>query len=142
MFAAIGAALHQDASLPVVRRYQAAEATQAVAVDGVFFYAIANAAIGKYRIATGERVAGWRDEANGGVRHLNSGVVVGKALYCAHSNYPDTPMVSSIEVFDTKTLSHLRSIPLPGGFGSATWLAKRRGDWWVTFAHYAGKGGE
>ena len=142
IFAGIVAALHQDAPLPVARRYKAAEATQAVAVDGAFFYAIANAAIGKYRIATGERVTGWQDEPGGRVRHLNSGVVIGAELYCAHSNYPETPMVSSIEVFDTKTVSHRRSIPLPGGFGSATWLAKRGGDWWVTFAHYAGKGGE
>ena len=136
------AAAHQDDPLPAVRRYKAAEATQAVAVDGTFFYAIASSAIGKYDLATGERAAAWQEAPGGPVRHLNSGVVIGGELYCAHSNYPETPMVSSVEVFETKTLRHLRSVPLPAGFGSATWLATRDGDWWVTFAHYAGKGGE
>lgn len=128
--------------MTAVRRYKAAEATQAVAVDGAFFYAIASAAIGKYDVSTGERAAGWQEASGGRVRHLNSGLIIGDELYCAHSNYPETPMASSIEVFDTRTVTHLRSIPLPGGFGSATWLAPRDGDWWVTFAHYAGKGGE
>ena len=136
------AAVNQDDSLPTVRRYKAAEATQAVAVDGAFFYAIGSAAVGKYELATGERAAEWHEAPGGRVRHLNSGVVIGGELYCAHSNYPQTPMASSVEVFDTDTLTHRRSVPLPGGFGSATWLAQRDGDWWVTFAHYAGKGGE
>jgi hypothetical protein len=26
-------------------------------------------------------------------------------LYCAHSTYPDVPMVSSIEIFETDTLA-------------------------------------
>ena len=50
-------------------------------------------------------------------------------------------MVSSIEVFDAARLSHVRSIPLPGDIGSATWIDRSGGAWWVTFAHYAGKGG-
>src|SRR5688572_18233801 len=92
----------QEEPLQVVRRYKAAEATQAVAVHGTFFYAIASAAIGKYNLSNGERAAGWQEASGGRVRHLNSGVVIGGELYCAHSNYPETPMVSSIEVFDTR----------------------------------------
>ena len=126
----------------VIRRFPAAEATQGVAVDGRYFYAIASAAIGKYDKKTGERIGGWQGTKGGRVAHLNGGIVVGNRLYCAHSNYPRTPMVSSIEVFETGSLRLLRSIALPRGRGSATWILQADGDWWVTFAHYAGKGGE
>jgi hypothetical protein len=125
----------------VVRRFSAPEANQAVAVDSDFFYAIDDAAIGKYDKRTGTRVGGWKDRS-GRVTHLNSGMVFGEQLYCAHSNYPDTPMVSSLELFETDRMAHLRTIPLPQGLGSATWADRVDGAWWVTFAHYAGKGGE
>ena len=125
----------------VVRRFHAAEANQGVAVDGNFFYAIDGAAIGKYDKRSGARVGVWSD-SSGRITHLDSGIAVGGELYCAHSNYPATPMVSSVEVFDTDRLAHVRSIPLPGGIGSATWVDRTNDAWWVTFANYAGKGGE
>jgi hypothetical protein len=125
----------------VLRRFAAPEATQAVAVDSTFFYAIDDAAIGKYDKKTGQRVAQWKDQT-GHIKHLNSGIVFGGALYAAHSNYPDTPMVSSIEVFETDRLGLQRSISLPQGIGSATWVDRAQDAWWVTFANYAGKGGE
>jgi hypothetical protein len=128
-------------TLRVVARHPAPEATQAVAVDARFFYAIASAAIGKYEKGSGRRVAGWSG-SGGRVAHLNSGIVIDDRLYCAHSNYPETPMRSSVEVFDTRTMSHLRTIPLPHGRGSATWVERSGAHWWVAFAHYAGRGGE
>ena len=128
-------------SAEVVRRFHAAEANQAVAVDASFFYAIDGATIGKYDKRSGERVGGWED-TTGHIRHLNSGIVFGDELYCAHSNYPGTPMVSSLEVFETDRMTHVRSIALPSGIGSATWVDRTGDDWWVTFANYAGKGGE
>lgn len=126
----------------VIRRNPAPEASQAVAVDKRFFYAIGSAEIGKYDKRTGERVSAWREQPGGRVTHLNSGIVAGHRLYCAHSNYPDTPMVSSIEEFDTRSMTHVRTIPLPSGYGSATWVERSGRDWWVVFAHYAGRGGE
>jgi hypothetical protein len=126
----------------VVRRYAAPEANQAVAVDSRFFYAIDNRAIGKYDKSSGVRAARWNGDTHGRIAHLNSGVVVDGLLYCAHSNYPDTPMVSSVEVFETNGLTHMRSVSLPEGRGSATWVDRGDNSWWVTFAHYAGRGGE
>lgn len=126
----------------VVRRFHAAEASQGVAVDAHFFYAIDDAAIGKYEKATGRRIGGWTGQPADSITHLDSGVVIGRELLCAHSNYPNTPMVSSIEVFDPDRMVHLRSIPLPSGVGSATWVDHSNGSWWVTFANYSGKGGE
>jgi hypothetical protein len=140
--AALGAtACGRPSGATVVKRFDAPEANQAVAVDSAHFYAIGNSAIGKYEKATGRRVAGWKDDT-GHISHLNSGIVVDGELYCAHSNYPETPMVSSLEVFETAGMKHVRSIPLPPGIGSATWVDRADGAWWVAFANYAGKGGE
>ncbi|MEP6917826.1 MAG: hypothetical protein ABJC89_19420, partial [Acidobacteriota bacterium] len=136
------AAQQRGPAAHVIRRFPAAEAKQAVAVDARFVYAIDDAAIGKYEKETGRRVGGWENKAGGPVKHLNSGIIFSGQLYAAHSNYPQTPMVSSIEVFDTERMSHVRSIALPPGIGSATWIDQADGDWWVAFANYAGKGGE
>jgi hypothetical protein len=127
---------------PVVRRFEAPEARQAVAVDAGHFYAITNAWIAKYEKGSGRRVVEWKGAAGGPIRHLNSGVVYGGRLYCAHSNYPETPMQSSIEVFDAATLQHVDRHGFGSGYGSATWIIPRDDAWWVAFAHYAGKGGE
>lgn len=126
----------------VVRRYPAPEARQGVAVDAGHFYAITNREIGKYARETGARVAHWQSPANGPFVHLNGGRVLGDRLYCAHSNYPGVPMESSIEVFDTATLTHVQSVPLGLAPGSATWVDRFEEAWWVAFAHYAGRGGE
>ena len=127
--------------LRVVRRYAAPEAKQGVAVDAQFFYAIDDAAVGKYEKKTGQHVGGWKSDGKDRITHLDSGVVFGNRLYCAHSNYPNTPMVSSVEIFDAPRMTHLESVPLPH-LGSATWVDRADGTWWVTFAHYAGAGGE
>lgn len=139
---ALGLAQGAPPSAAVIKRYPAPEARQAVAVNAQHFYAITNARIGKYEKATGTRVAEWVGPSGGPIRHLNSGIVRDGRLYCAHSNYPETPMVSSIEIFDARTLTHVGSHSFGFGHGSATWVDARDGQWWVAFAHYAGKGGE
>jgi hypothetical protein len=125
-----------------VRRYPAEEARQAVAVDALHFFAIDDRRIGKYAKRTGLRVAAWAERAGGPIVHLNSGVVQGGRLHCAHSNYPGVPMRSSIEVFDAQTLAHVASQALPGLPGSATWIDRRGGLAFVGAANYAGRGGE
>lgn len=125
-----------------IRRFEAAEARQAVAVDAEYVYTIDNTAIGKYDKRTGAWMAGWSQDADGPLTHLNSGVVIDGMLYCAHSNYPGVPMVSSIEWFDTETLTPRGSHSFGIGRGSATWIDRREGRWWVGFAHYDGQGGE
>lgn len=137
-----GALLPSGPSWPVVRRYTAPEARQAVAVDATHFYAIANRRIAKYDKVTGTRVAEWQGEERGPFIHLNSGAVIGDELFCAHSNYPGMPMVSSIEVWDTATLRHARSVPLGIGRGSATWIDRHLESWWVAYAHYPPPAGE
>jgi len=124
-----------------LRRFKAAEARQGVAVDERHFYAIDNREIGKYDKLTGERVGGYLDTDGGSIHHLNSGIVLDGRLYCAHSNYPGVPMLSSIEIFDTETLAHVGSHSFGISPGSATWIDRRNGIWWVGFANYEGDGG-
>ncbi len=92
-----------DARVPVqaqvIRRFPAPEASQAVAVDGRFFYAIASAAIGKYEKTTGQPDRKWSGEPDGRIAHLNSGVVFGartvlRALQL--SAYPDGELDRSL----------------------------------------------
>lgn len=124
-----------------VRRFEAAEARQGVAVDADHFYVIDNAAIGKYDKTTGERVGGWRGADNGAITHLNSCTVQAAQLMCAHSNYPGVPMTSSMERFDTATMTHAGSWSLGIRDGSLTWVDRFDGAWWLTFANYGGDRG-
>ncbi|MEV5962760.1 hypothetical protein AB0L70_13415 [Kribbella sp. NPDC051952] len=68
--------------------------------------------------------------------HMDSGVVVGSKLYAVHSNYPDFPMESSIEVFDARTMRHIDSYSFGIYRGSLTWLDWHDGAWWAGFANY------
>ncbi len=118
-----------------IAAFPAPAAKQAVAVDGKYFYAIDNITIEKYDKNTGKLVKTWRDKT-GAFRHLNSGVVLDGKLYCAHSNFPGIPMTSSIEVFDTETLTPVESHSLGIAIGSATWIDRYDGHWYIAFAHY------
>jgi hypothetical protein len=113
------------------------EANQGIAVDAEHYYAIDNRTIAKYRKGTGELVAKWEGTKDGPILHLDSGVVVDGRLYAAHSNYPEDPMTSSVEVWDVATMEHVDSHSFGIQLGSFTWLDRRDdGEWWGTFANY------
>jgi hypothetical protein len=129
------------AAAPVMLEIPAEEANQGVASDGTYVYAIDNDRIGKYEIATGKRVAGWQGE-RALFPHMNSCTVVKRELVCAASNYPAVPQTSAVEIFDTRSMRHVRSISLGFGPGSLTVMERHAGKWWAVFANYDGKGGE
>lgn len=118
-----------------IGEFSSRAARQAVAVDVGYIYAISNTTIEKMDKITGKPVQSWQDTTNH-FQHLNSGVILDGLLYCAHSNYPDIPMVSSIEVFDPETLKPVESHSLGIDIGSATWIDWFEGHWYVAFAHY------
>lgn len=118
-----------------LRHWSAAEARQGVAVDAEHFYAVVNSRIGKYRKTDGVKVGEWVGDRIA-IRHLNSCMVDGTELVCANSNYPETPMASSVEFFDTATMQHLRSVPLGVRDGSLTVIERHEGRWWGIFANY------
>lgn len=133
-----------------LRRFKAPEAGQGVAVDKEFFYAINNHTIGKYRKATGERVAQWEGGAGGDIIHINAGFVRERRIYGVHSNYPGVPMLSSLELFDTATLKHVGSHSFGRMDGSFTWLDRApatatgaaAGRWIACFVHYGNRAAE
>ena len=127
-------------SADVALRMPAEEARQGAASDGTYVYAIDNDRIGKYRIATGERVARWKGESRL-FPHMNSCTVVARELVCAASNYPAVPQTSAVEFFDTARLTHLRTVSLGIGPGSLTALDRHAGKWWAVYANYDNKGG-
>ncbi len=141
MLELIAAAALTLAPAQVLSRQPAPEANQGVAVDAGFIYAIDNSTIAKYDRATGQKVAAWSgDPAT--FPHLNSCAVIGAELVCASSNYPATPMRSSVEVFDPAAMTWLRSIAISPQPGSLTWVDRRDNAWWAGFANYDGRGGE
>ena len=125
-----------------IRRIPAPEARQGVAVDAEFLYIISNQALGKYRKNTGIRVAHWECPPGDPLTHLNAGIVYEGRLYCAHSNYPGVPNLSSVEIWDVATLQHVGTHSFGQAGGSFTWLDRRNGRWIACFAHYTGKGAE
>ncbi|MBI1188602.1 MAG: hypothetical protein GC206_14935 [Alphaproteobacteria bacterium] len=126
----------------LVREFDAPEARQGVAVDDRHFYAIVNTMIGKYDKETGARIAGWSGPRGGLVRHINSCFAEPGRLYCANSNFPRTPMASSVEIFDTATMTHIESHSLGlQDEGSLTFFGRFGDGWFAGFAQYDGEGG-
>jgi hypothetical protein len=121
--------------------FSALEAQQGIGVDADHLYVVSNVTIGKYDKFSGERVALWEASHEKPLIHLDSGVVVDGKLYCAHSNYPQHPMTSSIEIWDAETLTHIGNHSFGIDTGSCTWIDRYAGHWWCAFAHYETKGG-
>ena len=137
-----------DRQFKEITRFQMVEARQGVAVDEKYIYVIGSRKIGKYEKDSGKSVAKWEETENGPIIHLDSGVIIDGKLYCAHSNYSDVPMTSSIEIWDAQTLEHIDSFSFGIHWGSCTWVDRHDGYWWAAFAHYekwkhvTGKGSE
>jgi hypothetical protein len=125
-----------------LRVYDAPEAGQGVAADSRHFYAVDNTVIAKYEIESGRFVDRWIGPRNNLIRHLNSCLAIGRRVLCANSNYPLTPMGSSVEIFETGSLEHVetRSLGLRDE-GSLTWFDRYRDGWIAGFAHYDKAGG-
>ena len=73
---------------------------------------------------------------------MNSCLVDAGRIRCANSNYPQTPMGSSIEVFDPISMDHVSSHSL--GLldeGSLTWFDRHGTGWIAGFSHYDKNGG-
>lgn len=124
-----------------VVRLPAEEANQGAVADARYIYAISNSEIGKYDRNSHRRVARWQGDPKL-FRHMNSCRMLGHEIVCAASNYPEVPMASSVEWFDTRRMTHVRSRSLGPGRGSLTWLDWHDGSWWAAFANYDGRGGE
>ena len=125
-----------------LRVYQVPEASQGVAAGLHHFFAVDNTVLAKYTIRTGQLIDRWVGARNGLIRHMNSCLADAGRLWCANSNYPETPMGSSIEVFDTGTMKHVESRSLGlRDEGSLTWFDRYGTGWIAGFSHYDKNGG-
>lgn len=123
-----------------LRRWHVMEANQGVAVDAEHFYGIGNHALVKHRKDTGERVAEWFGPRGGPIVHFNAGWVEDNRLVIAHSNFPQLPMASSLEIHDTRTLAPTENHSFGIRLGSLTWAVRHDGFWWACFANYNDNG--
>lgn len=123
-------------SFKEVKSFSVPEARQGVGVDENYFYAIDSRGIAKYEKRTGQLIKKWEEKKEGPIKHLDSGVIIDSKLYCAHSNYPEFPMTSSIEIFEPETLEHIGTHSFGINWGSCTWVDRHEGAWWAAFAHY------
>lgn len=79
----------------------------------------------------------WYEGEDGTIIHLDGGVVINGTIYCPHSNYPNSPETSSVEMWDAETLEHIGSHPFGVLRGSLTWIDQdSTGTWYDTLANY------
>lgn len=119
------------------------KASQGVAVDEKYLYAISNTEIRKHDKETGKEIAAWKAETKlpefRHFLHMNSGTVIAGKLYCAHSRFPLAPNECTVEVWDVEgeKLKHVETIHMPATHGSLTWIDRRGdGSWWLCYAVY------
>jgi hypothetical protein len=134
--ALLAAPLAARPTLEQIAEFPIPEANQGIGVDEKHFYAIDNRAIAKYDKKTGKLVKKWTGEKDGPIIHLDSAMIMNGKIYCAHSNYPQWPMTSSVEIWDADTLEHVGSHSFGIERGSLTWIDWHDGHWWMTFANY------
>lgn len=123
-------------ALEPIAEFRVPEANQGIGVDARHFYAVDNTVIAKYDKASGKLVKKWQGPKGGPISHLDSAMLMDGKLYAAHSNYPEWPMTSSVEVFDAESMEHIASHSFGIQWGSLTWVDFHAGHWWMTFANY------
>ena len=129
----------QSGAEPVLQQigeFNVPEANQGVGVDAKHFYAVDNEIIAKYDKKTGKLVKKWQGDKSGPIKHFDSAMLMEGKIYLAHSNYPEWPMTSSLEIFDAETLEPVGSHSFGIQWGSLTWIDWHNGHWWMTFANY------
>ena len=131
------AAEPQQLEARLLRTYDAFDANQGVGVDRSYFYAVDNTSITKHSRESGAPLLQFAGTEGGPLIHMDSGAVHHHGrLYAAHSNYNASPMESSVEVFDARTLEHVDSHSFGIDRGSLTWIDRHDGYWWAAFANY------
>lgn len=134
--ALLGPAAWSAPALEQTGEFAVKEANQGVGVDAEHFYAVDNQVIAKYDKKTGKLVKKWQGDKKGPILHLDSAMLMDGRIYAAHSNWPDWPMTSSLEIFDAATMEHVGSHSFGIQYGSLTWVDWHDGHWWMTFANY------
>jgi len=136
LFFGITPAAVGGSTLQQIGEFAVSEANQGVGVDDRYFYAVDNRTIAKYDKKTGKLSGKWQGPKDGPIMHLDSALVMDGKIFCAHSNYPEWPMTSSLEIWDAATMQHIGNHSFGINWGSLTWADFYNGHWWMTFANY------
>jgi len=135
-FSHVTLAAEQSPKFKEVRAFSAPEAHQGVAVDADHLFVITNRTIAKYDKQSQQLVKRWDSPEGSHLRHLNGGTVVDGKLFCGHSNWPKKPSQNTIEIWDTETLEHVKTIPFGHQDKAFNWVDRHNGFWWVVYATY------
>ncbi|ETN38139.1 uncharacterized protein HMPREF1541_07763 [Cyphellophora europaea CBS 101466] len=128
----------QQLNSTTIRTVPARDANQGVAVDATHYYSIDNYSITKHHKANGTAIQQWAGSPSGPIIHLDGGTVINGTLFCPHSNYPQSPITSSVETWDVATMQHTHSHSFGIYRGSLTWVDQHpyTGVWYGAFANY------
>jgi hypothetical protein len=132
-----GAAEIPEFQAEIIAEFEVPNARQGIAVDRDHFYAVTNYAISKHDKASGELLASWEGADEGDpLIHMDSLMELDGQLFASHSNYPFWPMTSSVEIWNSGDMAHVKTHSFGINRGSMTWLDRHDGQWWGAFANY------
>lgn len=120
-----------------IARFNTPAARQGVCADADHVYVVDDRLIAKFDKKTFQEVARFETPREGPIIHMNSLSLHDSKLYAAHSNYPEDPMLSSIEIFDPASMKHIGSHSFGYMPGSLTTLEWHDGGWWAIWANYS-----
>ncbi len=120
-----------------VARFNTPAARQGVCADAEHVYVVDDRLIVKVTKQGFREVARFESPREGPIIHMNSLSLHEGRLYAAHSNYPEDPMLSSVEIFDPATLAHSGTHSFGFMPGSLTTLEWHDGHWWAVWANYS-----
>lgn len=120
-----------------VARFTTPAARQGVCADAGFVYVVDDRQIVKFAKDGFREVARFDSPREGPIIHMNSLSLHEGRVYAAHSNYPEDPMLSSVEMFDTATLRPAGSHSFGLQLGQLTTFEWHEGAWWAVWANYS-----
>ena len=119
------------AKLDAGRIYKAKEATEGVAIDKRYFYAIGHDKVGKYSRKSGKRVIAKKLP----FKHIKGGKIVNDDLVIINTP-PGRPEQNALIWLDVETLEMIDMMTLPHIQGEITWIDWAWEKWWICDAQY------
>ncbi|MGL4242777.1 MAG: hypothetical protein ACRCTI_16820, partial [Beijerinckiaceae bacterium] len=98
--AATPASVPPPGRFEAIARFNTPAARQGVCADAEYIYVVDDRLIVKADRRTLQEIARFETPREGPIIHMNSLSLHDGKLYAAHSNYPESPMMSSVEIFD------------------------------------------
>ncbi len=127
----------QGPRFEAIARFTTPAARQGVCADAGHVYVVDDRLIVKVAKQDFREVARFESPRGGPIIHMNSLSLHDGRLYAAHSNYPEDPMLSSVEILDPATMQHVDSHSFGLQLGQLTTFEWHAGEWWAVWANYS-----